>query len=155
MLSSVACCPSLLLPLSLSGPVVVRRPWLLELKGPWACMAFQLLVILDSDLRKPKAICEDGARARTNFEGNNDAEWAGGQGLHSNGRHGGTPLDPLRCVPPIFGRMYCFAAAKANLVCWLMLKKHQFPRERMHSYLQLGVCCRTRRVLQLSPSRCD
>ena len=39
-------------------------------------MAFQLLVILDSDLRKPKAICEDGARARTNFEGNNDAEWA-------------------------------------------------------------------------------
>ena len=53
------------------------------------------------------------------------------------------------------GPMYPVAAAKANLVCWLVLKKHQFPRERMHSYSQLGVCCRARRILQLLPPGCD
>ena len=52
------------------------------------------------------------------------------------------------------GRMHCLAAVKANLVCWLVLKKHQFPRERMHSYLQLGVCCRARQILELSPPGC-
>ena len=40
-------------------------------------MAIQLLDILDSDLRK--AIYEDGAR-QTDFEGNNDAEWAASVG---------------------------------------------------------------------------
>ena len=49
--------------------------------------------------------------------------------------------------------MHYLAATKANLVCWLVLEIHRFPREGMYSYLQLGVCCRirTRRVLQLSP----
>ena len=52
---------------------------------------------------------------------------------------------------PIIGRMSSLATTKANLVCWLVLKRHQFPRERMHSYLQLGVCCRAPRILQLLP----
>ena len=50
-------------------------------------------------------------------------------------------------------RMHYLAATKANLVCWLVLKKHPFPRERKHLNTQLGVCCRTRRVLQLPPPR--
>ena len=49
--------------------------------------------------------------------------------------------------------MHSLAAAKANQICWMVLKKRQFARERIHLNIQLGVHCRTRRILQFSPGR--
>ena len=48
-------------------------------------------------------------------------------------------------------------AAKANLIGWLVSNKHQLSRKRTHLNLQLGLCCRTLKIIlkMLEITGCD